>query len=78
MSKSKTMPETQIIWVAMNKNGSVRMFLDEPIRNRTTGRWESKRPFVNSKLYEDIIKIIEHSSVTWESEPNFFEIQINV
>ena len=40
--------KTQKIWVAVNKNGNVRMFTDEPIRTKQTGKWESKQPFLNS------------------------------
>ena len=69
--------KTQKIWVAVNKNGNVRMFTDEPIRNKQTGKWESKKPFVNSLLYTEVKSIIEHANVNWESDPNFFEIQID-
>lgn len=69
--------KTQKIWVAVNKNGDIRMFTDEPTRNKQTGKWESKHPFVNSSLYNEVKSIIEHANVNWESEPNFFEIQID-
>lgn len=69
--------KTQKIWVAVNKNGDIRMFTDEPKRNTKTGKWESKQPFVNSLLFTEVKSIIEHANVNWESEPNFFEIQVN-
>jgi hypothetical protein len=69
--------KTQKIWVAINKNGEIRMFTDEPKRNVKTGKWESSRPFVNSHLFNEVKSILEHAMVTWESEPNFFEIQVN-
>ena len=68
--------KTQKIWVAVNKNGDIRMFNDEPKKNIKTGKWESKRPYVNSLLFNEVKSIIEHSSFTWECEPNFFEIQV--
>ena len=69
--------KTQKIWVAVNKNGEIRMFTDEPKRNIKTGKWESSHPFVNSTLYNEVKSIIEHANVNWESEANFFEIQVN-
>ena len=32
---------------------------------------------VNSLLYTEVKSIIEHANVNWESDPNFFEIQID-
>jgi hypothetical protein len=69
--------KTQKIWVAVNKNSDIRMFTDEPKRNSKTGKWESINPFVNSLLFTEVKSIIEHANVNWESEPNFFEIQVN-
>lgn len=63
------------IWVAVNKNGAVRMFTAEPIKNDITGRWEGK-PFVNCVLQKQFEELCEKSHITWEMEPNPFSINI--
>ena len=39
------------VWAAINKNGSLSLHTEEPIRNEDTGIWVSKSPFVNSVLF---------------------------
>ena len=63
------------IWVAVNKNGSVRMFTEEPIRNNETGLWEGK-PFVNCVLQSQFEELINKSEITWEMDPNPFTINL--
>lgn len=67
---------TLTVFVAVNKNGSIRMFTDEPKRNVNSGRWESDNPFVNSKLFKDFTSLCQKANVTWESEPNPFTLEI--
>lgn len=63
-----------IVWVAVNKNGFVVMFLnDEPIKNENTGKWEGNY-YANSLLYKDIINLVEKSNITWDCDP--FSLQI--
>ena len=64
------------IWVAINKNGDIRMFTEEPIRNEATGRWESNHPFVNSVLQSQFEELCEKSKITWEMDPNPFTINL--
>ena len=71
------MNRTLEIWVAVNKNGDVRMFTDEPVRNNETGRWEGKHPFVNCILQVQFEELCTKSKITWEMEPNPFEINLD-
>lgn len=65
-----------IVWVAVNKNGFISMFLgEEPKRNIETGKWEGIF-YVNSLLYKDIIKLVEKSNITWACDP--FNLQISL
>lgn len=62
------------IWFAINKNGFIGLYAEEPKRNNETGKWESKYPFVNSLIYDQITKMIEKSNLSWESEPECISI----
>ena len=35
---------TQQIWFVLNKNNEILMFLDEPVKNPKTKKWEGKCP----------------------------------
>jgi len=64
------------IWFGVNRNGRVRMFLDNPTKNVTRGIWESKKPFVNSVLYKDICQIVQQARMSFENNPELIEMQI--
>ena len=66
------------IWFAVNKNGSVRMFLDNPKKNVDKGIWESKYPYVNSVLYKDICQVVKQAKMNFENNPECLEIQIQL
>lgn len=63
------------VWFAVNKNGFVGMFLDEPTRNENTGKWDSDHYFVNSLIYPQICEIVEKAKMTWEAEPQVISFQ---
>ena len=65
-----------VIWFAVNKNGTVRMFLDNPTKNVDLGIWESKKPYVNSVLYKDICQIVQQARMSFENNPEIIEMQI--
>lgn len=65
------------IYLAVNKNGDVRMFTDEPKRNEATGKWESKHPFVNSVLYKEFVELVSKTNINWEHEPENFQLEIS-
>jgi hypothetical protein len=73
---NKTNNKSVAIWFAVNKNGNVRMFLDNPTKNVQLGIWESKRPYVNSILYKDICQIVQQARMNFENNPEVIEIQI--
>lgn len=62
------------IWLCVNKNGYVNIFNAQPIRNREAGKWVSKYPFVNSAIYGQMKELATKAQMTWESEPEYFEI----
>lgn len=66
------------VWFAVNKNGKVRMFLDNPTKNVVSGKWDSKYPYVNSKLYKDIIQVVQQAKMTFENDPEVIQIQIKI
>jgi len=66
------------IWFAVNKNGNVRMFLDNPKKNTERGIWEGKYPYVNSIIYKDINKVVKQAKMTFENNPEVIEIQIQI
>jgi len=64
MSKTKSLT----IWFAVNKSGFIGLYYDEPTRNEETGKWDSKFPFVNSIIYDQIVKLVEKSNITWKND----------
>lgn len=64
------------VWAAINKNGSLSLHTEEPIRNEDTGIWVSKSPFINSVLYKDLSNMIEKTPMNWESNPQPFQLSI--
>lgn len=63
------------VWTAVNRNGNIVSFTECPEKNTETGKWEAKHPFVNSVFYNQIKDLIVKANMTWESEPEYFEIQ---
>jgi hypothetical protein len=61
------------VWFAINKNGSISMFLNKPTKNTKTGKWESNHFFVNSLIYSQIKKLVEQTKMNWESEPEVIQ-----
>lgn len=65
------------VWFGVNKNGDIRMFLDEePKKDLERGILVGKNPFINSKFYEELKKIVENVKMNFESEPQCIEIQV--
>ena len=71
--------KTITVWFAVNKNGFIGVYADEPIRNDKTGKWESKFPFINSTVYPEIVKLAENSKMDWLKEPECltFKLQLD-
>ena len=65
------------IWVAIDKNNIVSMHKECPQRNMSTGKWISKMPFCNSIAQVQIQKLLDKSSMTWDSDPEYIEINFD-
>lgn len=66
------------VWFAVNRNGNVRMFLDNPKKNVEKGIWESNLPYVNSVIYKDITRVVQQAHMSFDSNPEVLEIQIQI
>lgn len=64
------------IFLGVNKNGNISLHIVEPKRNNDNGTWISNRPYVNSVVYNNLSKMIKHSKMTWEHEPEVLEIDL--
>ena len=64
------------IWFCVNRDGKVKMFLDEPVKNEKTGRYEGKSPYVNTLLYKDMCEVVKQSKMTFETDPQAIEIRV--
>lgn len=64
------------IWFCVNRDNKVKMFLDEPVKNEKTGRYEGKSPYVNTLLYKDISEVVKQTKMTFDTEPQAIEIRV--
>lgn len=62
------------VWFAVNKSGFIVLSLDEPKRNEKTGKWDSKYPFISSKVNQEISDLIEKTKINWDHEPECLTI----
>ena len=69
---------SQQIWFCVDKNGFICMFTEKPIKNVVKGTWESKNPYINSKIYNDICAIVQQAKMTFENEPEVIEMQFQI
>ena len=65
------------IWIAINKNKKVSMHKECPQRNEKTGKWTSKMPFCNSIAQLQMQKLLDKSSMSWQSEPEYIELNFD-
>lgn len=63
------------IWVAVNKNSFVNLFINEPQRNNDTCKWVGDF-FINSLLYNQFKDMVEKSNMNWLNEPEPFTINL--
>lgn len=68
MSKAKT------IYLCVNGDGFVCMFSGEPVRDEENQKWIGKWPYINSIVYKNILPIAFSMGLTWENEPEIFEL----
>ena len=62
------------LYIGVNKNGSVALHTVEPIR--TSDSWVSKKPYINSHVYDSISDMVKHSTMNWTEEPEIIEINV--
>ena len=70
------MNRTINVWVYVNKNGFIGMSIDEPKRNEKNGKWVVQNPFCNSQLYNMIVATVQKTNMSWNNEPEFFEMNL--
>ena len=66
---------TQQIWFVLNKNNEILMFLDEPVKNPKTKKWEGKCPYINSRINDEITALAKQAQMSFESNPECIEVQ---
>ena len=59
-------------WAAVNKNGFIVLFTNQPKRNIDSGQWEGEL-YVNSIVYKAIKDLFEKVNFSWEKEAEYFE-----
>jgi hypothetical protein len=64
------------IWIGVNKNGFVSLHLEEPKRNKITGKWESNKLFCNSAIQRQLEDLIKRAQLTWENDCEFIELSL--
>lgn len=74
MEKEKS--KSQIIWFVVDKHNKVWMYLDEPKKNQELGCWQSKYPYVNSFIYDEICQVANNALLNFDSEAQCLELQI--
>jgi len=68
--------KTITVYVSVNKNGSIALNSLEPTRDESRGIWISKMPFCNSIAYNQLVNLIEKSSMTWNNDPEPMTLNI--
>lgn len=71
MMKESLLNKSIPVWIAIAKDESVQLFTKEPKRGKTS--WIGEY-YINSIIYDSIVEMVENSSLTWASEPEFLEL----
>ena len=70
----ETKKYTVKIWAAVNGDGYIGLYNEEPIRNAQTRKWECKFPYCNQTVYNQFSALVRKAGMTWEHEPEYFEL----
>ena len=62
------------IWAAVNGDGFIGLYNEEPKRNAATRKWECKFPYCNQAVYNQLSALIRKAGKTWEHDPEYFEL----
>ncbi|MCH5167449.1 MAG: hypothetical protein J1F35_06090 [Erysipelotrichales bacterium] len=71
MIKDSLLNKSIPVWIAIAKNEAIQIFTKEPKRGKSSWRGEY---YINSIIYESIKEMVNNSSLTWASEPEFLEL----
>ena len=62
-----------IIWFGINKNRKVRMFLEEPTRDKDLNIWVGKN-FCNSVIQHQLEEMVKGTTLSWEDDPQVIQL----
>ena len=62
-----------IIWFGINKNRKVRMFLEEPTRDKDLNIWVGKN-FCNSVIQRQLEEMVKGTTLSWEDDPQVIQL----
>lgn len=62
-----------IVWFGINKNGKVRMFLDEPVRDDDLKIWVGKN-FCDSVIQKQLESMVKGTTLSWESDAQVIQL----
>ena len=61
------------VWFAINKNGKVRMFINEPTRNTELGIWDGDM-FCNSLIQKQLESMVKGTTLSWDSDAQAIQL----
>lgn len=73
MTDKENTSKVLIVWFGVNKNGKVRMFLDEPTRDNDLNIWIGKN-FCNSVIQNQLETMVKGTSLSWESDAQVIQL----
>lgn len=62
------------VWAAVNADGYIGLYNEEPTRNEQTRKWECKFPYCNQIVYNQFSSLVRKAGMTWQHEPEYFEL----
>ena len=63
-------------YVGVNKDKTVQMFTSPPKRNMEKCIWESDNIYINSRIYQEVIKMMNNAELTWDNDYEYFDFNI--
>lgn len=72
----KLFKKTIKIYIGVNKDNSISLHTETPVKDEERGIWVSRYPFCNSLMYNELSKMITKSALSWESEAELIEVNI--
>lgn len=66
------------IWCGVNRDNTISIHSVEPIKNNVLGIWVSNAPYVNSMLHVQMAKLLKNAALTFDDDPEYFEINMTI